>query len=69
MSRGAAFKKLTLEEYKEQMEGIFTTCVARNTLDEAPMAYKSMDAIVKNIDPTAEIVLRIKPVYNFKAGE
>jgi RNA-splicing ligase RtcB len=51
------------------MEGIFTTCVARNTLDEAPMAYKSMDAIVKNIDPTAEIVLRIKPVYNFKAGE
>jgi len=69
MSRGAAFKKLTLEDYKAQMEGIFTTCVARTTLDEAPMAYKSMDAIVRNIGPTAEIVLRIKPVYNFKAGE
>ena len=69
MSRGAAFKTLSLEEYKAEMSGIFTTCVARNTLDEAPMAYKTMDSIVKNIDATAEIVMRIKPVYNFKAGE
>jgi RNA-splicing ligase RtcB len=69
MSRGVAFKKLTLEEYEAQMAGIFTTCVARNTLDEAPMAYKNMDTIVKNIEPTAEITMMIKPVYNFKAGE
>jgi RNA-splicing ligase RtcB len=69
MSRGAAFKKLTLEEYEAQMAGIFTTCVARNTLDEAPMAYKTMDTIVNNIKPTADIMQKIKPVYNFKAGE
>ncbi|MCL2219700.1 MAG: RtcB family protein [Chitinispirillia bacterium] len=69
MSRGAAYKNLSLEEYKAEMAGIFTTCVSRVTLDEAPMAYKTMDSIVKNIGETAEIIQRIKPVYNFKAGD
>ena len=69
MSRKKAYATLTLEEYKKQMEGIFSTCVGRDTLDESPMAYKSMDEIVENIEPTAEILKRIVPVYNFKAGE
>ncbi|GBU20361.1 hypothetical protein R80B4_00238 [Fibrobacteres bacterium R8-0-B4] len=69
MSRSAAYRKLTLEDYKAEMAGIFTTCVSRATLDEAPMAYKTMDTIVKNINDTAEIVSMIKPVYNFKASE
>lgn len=50
------------------MQGIYTTCVAQSTLDESPMAYKSLDAILSQIDPTAEVVKRIRPVYNFKAG-
>ena len=37
------------------------------TLDESPMAYKTMDDIVNNISPTAEIVKVIRPLYNFKA--
>ncbi|MDR2693177.1 MAG: RtcB family protein [Chitinispirillales bacterium] len=69
MSRSAAYKNLSLEDYKSEMAGIFTTCVSKCTLDEAPMAYKTMDTIVKNIDETAEIILRIKPVYNFKASD
>jgi RNA-splicing ligase RtcB len=69
MSRGSALKNLSMEEYKAEMAGVFTTCVTKATLDEAPMAYKSMESIVKNIGATAEIVMRIKPVYNFKAGE
>jgi len=69
MSRGAAFRSLSMEEYQAEMSGIFTTCIAKNTLDEAPMAYKTMESIVRNIDETAEIVQRIRPVYNFKAGE
>ncbi len=69
MSRGAAFEKLTMEEYQKQMEGIYTTCVNPDTLDESPMAYKDMGEIIKNIEPTAEIVSQIKPVYNFKAAE
>ena len=69
MSRTATFKKLSLDEFKEQMSGIFSTTVSRHTLDEAPMAYKSMDEIVQHITPTADIVERIRPVYNFKASE
>lgn len=69
MSRKQAFATLSMEEYKAQMEGIYTTCVVRDTLDESPMAYKPMDEIIANIAPTAEIVNVIKPVYNFKAAE
>ena len=69
MSRSAAFERLTMAEYEAEMAGIYSTCVVPDTLDESPMAYKSMDEIVKNIEPTAEIVCRIKPIYNFKAAE
>ena len=69
MSRTAAFEKLTMEEYEKEMEGIYSTCVLPDTLDESPMAYKSMDEIIENIGPTADIVRRIKPIYNFKAAE
>lgn len=51
------------------MKGIYTTCVNTATLDESPMAYKNMEDIVKHITPTAEIIARIKPIYNFKAAE
>lgn len=69
MSRKEAFRRLSLDEYRKEMEGIYTTCVDRATLDEAPMAYKGMEEIVSHIGPTVEIVERIIPVYNFKAAE
>lgn len=69
MSRSAAYERLTMEEYKKQMAGIYSTCVNTSTLDESPMAYKSMDEIVANIEPAAEIIAHIKPVYNFKAAK
>ncbi len=68
-SRTQAKEKFTVEEFAESMKGIYTTCVCGNTLDESPMAYKTMDDIVSNISPTAEIVKIIKPLYNFKAAE
>ena len=58
-----------MEEYKKAMEGIYTTSVSRSTLDECPMAYKNIEDIVDNIEPTADIVSIIRPIYNFKAGE
>ena len=69
MSRKAAFQALSMAEFYQEMAGIYTTCVLPDTLDEAPMAYKSMDEIVAQIGPTAEIVERIRPVYNFKAAD
>lgn len=68
MSRAAAKQSFTVSEFKNQMNGIYTTSVNRDTLDECPMAYKCMDDIVNNIGDTAEIIQVIKPIYNFKAG-
>ncbi len=69
MSRGKAKENISMEEYRKSMEGIFTTSVNLSTLDEAPMAYKSMNDIVDNIGDTVDILKVIKPIYNFKAGE
>lgn len=68
MSRSSAKESFTVSEFKKQMEGIYTTSVNKDTLDECPMAYKGMEDIVNNIGETAEIVSIIKPIYNFKAG-
>ena len=69
MSRAAAKQAFTVDEFQSEMNGIYTTSANQDTLDECPMAYKSMEAIVDNIGPTAEVVKVIKPIYNFKAGE
>lgn len=68
MSRAKAKERFTVAEFEKQMDGIYTTSVNQETLDECPMAYKSMDAITENIGPTVDILKIIKPVYNFKAG-
>ena len=69
MSRKQAAATLSMDEYRAEMAGVFTTCVVEDTIDESPMAYKSLDEIVSQIGPTADIVERIRPVYNFKAAE
>jgi len=69
MSRAKAKDTLSVDEFKNTMSGIYSTTVGKGTIDESPMAYKPMDEIIRCIEPTAEIVDIIKPVYNFKAGE
>ena len=69
LSRSEAKNSISMKDYKASMAGIYSTSVNKATLDESPMAYKPMDEIVANIEPTAEIVSRIKPIYNFKAGD
>lgn len=66
--RGEAKERFTLEEYQQQMEGIFSSSVALSTIDESPMAYKPMESIIEKIQPTVDVVKRIKPIYNFKSG-
>ena len=69
MSRHKAREVVSLNEFKEAMYGIYTTSVGVDTIDEAPMVYKPMDEIVKNIKDTVDILEIIKPVYNFKASD
>ena len=67
MSRSDAKNSFTVHAYRKEMEGIYSSTVSAETLDECPMAYKSKKAILEQITPTAEVVREIQPVYNFKA--
>lgn len=69
MSRTQAAAQLSMDEYTAEMEGVWSSCVSPETIDESPMAYKPFDEIVAEIGPTAEIAEHIRPVYNFKAAE
>ena len=69
MSRTKAFRELTMEEYKKTMEGVYTTSVNENTLDEAPMAYKSLEDIIDVIRESVDVIDVMKPIYNFKASD
>ena len=69
MSRRAAKEQLNLEEYRETMKGIYTTSVNESTLDEAPMAYKSLEDIIDVIRESVDIIDVMKPIYNFKASD
>ena len=68
MSRTAAKAELNLDEYRKEMEGIYTTSVNESTLDEAPMAYKSLSDIIDVIGESVDIIEVLKPIYNFKAN-
>lgn len=68
MSRAKAFDTLSLEDFKMSMNGIYTTSVNNDTIDEAPMVYKPMDEIMELIKDTVDVVEIIKPIYNFKAS-
>lgn len=68
MSRTKARETLDIEEYKQMMEGIYSTSVCEETIDEAPMAYKSLSDIIDVIGETVEVLEVLKPIFNFKAS-
>lgn len=69
MSRTKAKGTLSMQEYKNAMEGIYTTSVNEATLDEAPMAYKSLEDIIDVIKESVDVIEVLKPIYNFKASD
>lgn len=69
LSRTKARKSLSLEEFERVMDGIYSSTVNADTLDESPMAYKGIDDILSNVATTVTVKKRIYPVYNFKASE
>jgi RNA-splicing ligase RtcB len=68
MSRADAKESITLGQFQESMDGIYSSSVTKGAIDESPMAYKPMEEIVSCIGDTVDIAGRIKPLYNFKAG-
>lgn len=69
MSRTRARNELSLEAYQEAMQGIYTTSVSADTLDEAPMAYKQLEDIIDVIRESVDVIDVMRPIYNFKAAE
>ena len=67
MSRNDAKENLDMEEYRREMVGVYTTSVSEATLDEAPMAYKSLEDIIDVIEESVDVIEVLKPIYNFKA--
>lgn len=68
MSRTKAKEVLSMQDYEQAMQGIYTTSVNQHTLDEAPMAYKSLDMILSQVIESVDVIDILKPIYNFKAS-
>ena len=66
MSRSQAKANIAFKNFQESMNGIFSTSISEQTLDESPMAYKNKELIIGAIEPTATIIEEIKPIYNLK---
>ncbi len=66
MSRSKAKKEVSLEDYKEIMKDVWSTCIGKSTLDESPFAYKNPKGIIKYFEPSVEVIERLKSVYVFK---
>lgn len=69
MSRTKAKDTLNMEDYRHVMEGIYSTSINEATLDEAPMAYKSLEDIIDVIKESVDILDIMRPIYNFKASD
>ena len=68
MSRSKAKEAIGMEDYRKAMEGIYTTSVNAETLDEAPMAYKSLEDIIDVIEDSVNVIEVLKPIFNYKAS-
>ena len=68
LSRSRAREQLNMDEYRHSMEGVYTTSVSESTIDEAPMAYKSLKDIIGPVNESVDVIEVLKPIYNFKAA-
>ena len=68
MNRSQVKEHYTVSDFKKSMKGIYSSSIHKDTLDEAPFAYRSLDQIVPSLNDTVKISDIIKPVYNYKAG-
>ena len=69
LKRDDVKNKFTVSAFKSEMKGIYTTCIGKDTLEEAPFAYRTLEDIAEVIGETVHIDQIIRPVYNFKAGD
>lgn len=69
MGRGEAKRSLNVDDFKQSMEGIWSSCISHDTIDESPMVYKNPETIREYIKDSVEVTHTLKPIYNFKASD
>lgn len=69
MSRKEAKENVSIEEFEKSMKGIYSSTINKDTIDEAPQAYKKLEHILPMLEPTAKVLKHIKPIYNYKEAE
>ena len=69
MKREDIKSHFTVSAFKSEMKGIYSSCIGKGTLDEAPFAYRRIDDMLETINKTVVVDKVIRPIYNFKAGE
>ena len=68
MKRKDVKLNFTVSSFKSKMKRIYSSCISKDTLDEAPFAYRDLKDIADVIGETVTIDRILHPVYNFKAG-
>lgn len=68
-SRKEVLESHTVSEFKATMKGIYSICISKETLDEAPFAYRNIDYIKEAVKDSVDITNILTPVYNYKGGE
>ena len=68
MSRRKAKNSISLQDYENDMVGVWSTSVNENTIDESSFAYKPALEIEEIISQKYEVVRHLKTLFNFKAN-
>lgn len=67
LSRGAAKRELSLDEFKKQMVGkVWDDRGAQSLLDEAPFAYKPIEVVMADAADLVEPVVKLQSFINYK---
>jgi tRNA-splicing ligase RtcB len=66
MHRRLEAGKVTMEDYRKSMDGVFSTSVKKATIDESPFAYKAWEDIEDDVKETITVWDIARPIYNLK---
>jgi len=68
LSRRKAKEAFTVAQFRKAVEeaGVYSSTVSKETLDEAPFAYKDPSEILEFLPQTVEVEKFVRPIYNLK---
>ena len=64
--REDVYRLWSVSSYKRSMEGIYSSCIGRGTLDESPFCYRNRDVMLNAIGETVDVETLLQPLYNYK---